>query len=280
MSSLDSHTFAYLDVETTGLSPWFGDRICEIAIARCQGDQIVDTFHTLLNPERPLSPGAARVNGLKDSDLKSAPRFIDVAEGVMTVAKDAVIVCHNVPFDLGFLGSELERIDRHLPALLTLDTLEIAREYFDFASNSLQSIAARLEIEVTGAHRALDDVLTTRQILRFFAGRLKDAEIEQAILPYESPLAPPQHPNLPPLIEEALQSRKRLFIRYVDRKGDASERWITPKQILAQHDYLYMVAHCHLRDEERSFRLDRIERMEIEQEDNNPGGKTEKHKGP
>jgi predicted DNA-binding transcriptional regulator YafY len=50
----------------------------------------------------------------------------------------------------------------------------------------------------------------------------------------------------------------------VDRKGEVSERWITPKQILALNDYLYMVAHCHLRDDERNFRLDRIEQMEIE----------------
>jgi predicted DNA-binding transcriptional regulator YafY len=57
-----------------------------------------------------------------------------------------------------------------------------------------------------------------------------------------------------------------LFIRYLDRKGDASERWITPKRILALHDYLYMVAHCHMRDEERNFRLDRIEQMEIEKD--------------
>jgi DNA polymerase III epsilon subunit-like protein len=37
MAKLDQHARAILDVETTGLSPWFGDRICEIAVARCQG---------------------------------------------------------------------------------------------------------------------------------------------------------------------------------------------------------------------------------------------------
>ena len=75
MSGLNSHTFAFLDVETTGLSPWFGDRICEIAIARCDGDMIVEKFDTLLNPERPISPGAARVNRLKDTDLIDAPNL-------------------------------------------------------------------------------------------------------------------------------------------------------------------------------------------------------------
>jgi DNA polymerase III subunit epsilon len=266
MGKLNSHTFAYLDVETTGLSPWFGDRICEIAVLRCEGDKIIDSFDSLLNPERPLSPGAARVNGLKDSDLKTAPKFAKAAERVMALVKDAVIVCHNVPFDMGFLSSELGRINKLLPTVLTLDTLEIAREYFDFDSNSLQSIADWLDINVENAHRALDDTYTTREVLKYFSRKLKSTEIERAIEPYYPPVTSPQELNLPPVIEEAMQSKKRLFIRYVDRKGEASERWITPKQILALNDYIYMVAHCHLRDEERNFRLDRIEQMEIEKQ--------------
>jgi len=278
MSKLDSHTFAYLDVETTGLSPWFGDRICEIAVVRCEGDKIISTYDSLLNPERPLSPGAARVNGLKDSDLKKAPQFKDVADQVLPLVKDAVIVCHNVPFDLGFLSSELGRVNKHLPTVLTLDTLEIARDYFDFDSNSLQFIAHWLDIEVVEAHRSLDDAFTTREVLKHFSRKLRSTEIERSIAPYYPPVTSSQELNLPPVIEEALQSKKRLFIRYVDRKGDVSERWITPKQILALNDYLYMVAHCHMRDDERNFRLDRIEQMEIEKSSPNKGRKTTKAK--
>ena len=263
---LNSHTFAYLDVETTGLSPWFGDRICEVAVLRCEGEDVIDSFSSLLNPERLLSPGAARVNGLKDSDLKKAPRFAQVVDQVLSMIQDAVIVCHNVPFDMGFLSSELERIHRPIPTVLTLDTLELARQHFNFDSNSLQSIARWLNIEVASAHRALGDTYTTQAILKHFACQLSKTEIERAILPYYPPVTSPQALNLPPVIEEALQSRKRLFIRYVDRKGYSSERWITPKQVMALSDYLYVVAYCHLRDEERNFRLDRIERMEIEKE--------------
>ena len=213
---------------------------------------------------------------MKDSDLLKAPRFIEVAERVGTLTKDAVIVCHNVPFDLGFLSSELGRINKHLPTVLTLDTLAIAREYFDFDSNSLQSIADWLDIEVIAAHRALGDAFTTREVLNYFARKLRSTDIEHVIAPYYPPMTSPQELNLPPVIEEALQSKKRLFIRYVDRKGDVSERWITPKQILALNDYLYMVAHCHLRDDERNFRLDRIEQMEIEKQSSRPRGKTAK----
>src|SRR5574342_52338 len=100
MGPLGSHTLAYLDVETTGLSAWFGDRICEIAVLRCEGSRVVTSFDSLVNPDRPISPGAARVNGLRDSDLLGAPHFAEIAERVLTLIQDAVIVCHNVPFDL------------------------------------------------------------------------------------------------------------------------------------------------------------------------------------
>jgi len=268
MGNFRSHALAFLDVETTGLSPWFGDRMCEIAVLRCAGEEVVESFDSLLNPERAISPGAARVNGLKDSDLLGAPRFAEVAGRVLALVGDAVIVCHNVPFDLGFLTSELRRMDQPLPTVLTLDTLQLAREHFDFDSNGLQSIARRLDIQPTGAHRALDDVFTTRAVLTHFARKLSSVEIERAILPYSPPVSSPREPDLPPVIEEALHSQRRLYIRYVDRRGEASERWITPKQVLALEDYLYLVAHCHLRDDERKFRLDRIERMEIEQPPN------------
>lgn len=264
MGRLGSRTYAYLDVETTGLSAWFGDRICEIAVIRCQGDDAVGSFDSLINPERLISPGAARVNGLKDSELINAPRFVEVTERVLALLEDAVIVCHNVPFDLGFLTSELGRANRQFPTPLTLDTLELARAHFTFGSNSLQSIARQLRVDTGSAHRALDDAYTTRDVLAHFASKLVGAEIESAIVPYLAPDSGLEVRNLPPAVEEALQSRKRLLIRYVDRNGQPSERWVTPKQVRALNDYLYLVAHCHLRDEERSFRLDRIELLGVE----------------
>ena len=54
--------FAFLDLETTGLSPWFGDRICEVGIVLTEGKRIKSTYQQLVNPERPLSPAAASTN--------------------------------------------------------------------------------------------------------------------------------------------------------------------------------------------------------------------------
>jgi DNA polymerase III epsilon subunit family exonuclease len=264
MAQLTLQTLAFLDVETTGLSPWFGDRVCEIAVLRCEGDKVTDSFDSLINPERPLSPGAARVNGLQDSDLVHAPLFAEVSNRVLALLQEAVIVCHNVPFDLGFLSNELGRASRSLPLIRTLDTLQLARNHFSFASNSLQAIAVSLQIDVRGAHRALGDVFTTREVLRFFSRRLSASDLEVAIQPYSPPLGSYDELDLPPALGEALRGNRRVFIRYVDKKGDSSERWITPKQVLALRDYIYVMAHCHLREEERHFRLDRITHIEPE----------------
>ena len=263
MGKLASRTLAFLDVETTGLSPWFGDRICEIAILRTEGDAILDTFDTLVNPERPLSPGAACVNGLTEIDLADAPLFAGIAAQVSLWLEDAILVCHNAPFDLAFVSSELNRLGHKLPPVEVIDTLQLARQHFDFASNSLQAIADVLKIDRSGAHRALADTLTTRAVLEHFLSRLKRLPLEEIVTTYTSPLVMPASPDLPPLIQEALASQKRLFIHYVDQKGRESQRWISPKQVLILNDYIYVSAHCHLRDQDRSFRLDRITEMKL-----------------
>jgi DNA polymerase-3 subunit epsilon len=264
MVKLDTRTIAFLDVETTGLSPWFGDRICEIAILRCQGDEILDTFDTLVNPERPISPGAARVNGLTDEDVADAPLFADIVDQVKQFMEDAVLVCHNAPFDLGFVSSEFNRLGQELPPVEVIDTLQLARTYFDFDSNSLQSIADHLMIDRSAAHRALADVLTTRDVWEHFLVKLKRLPLDELIYVYSPPMAAPTALDLPPLIQEAFASKKRLFICYVDKKGNETERCITPKQVLALNDYIYLAAHCHLRDEDRYFRLDRIVEMRLD----------------
>jgi len=59
-----------------------------------------------------------------------------------------------------------------------------------------------------------------------------------------------------------------LFIHYVDNKGEQTRRWVTPKQVMGLSDYVYLQAHCHLRNAERNFRLDRIIEVRVEVESN------------
>jgi len=264
---LDDVVFTVLDVETTGLNPHFGDRVCEIALLRCEGGRESGRFHSLINPGRAISPGAFAVNHIRDEDLIDAPVFADIAAQVLEMLGDSVIVAHNAPFDLGFLASELS-ISR-LPFIdnLVVDTLALARHCFSFPSNSLPNVACYLGIDTWGQHRALGDVLTTRQVLdRFLVdlahrgvytlGDLIEAQGGQiCVRAREEMIA------LPPEIEEALRVEGRLELRYVSTSGEETQRVVSPLQVTAYGGYLYLIAFCHLRNDQRTFRLDRIIEM-------------------
>ncbi len=265
---LDDLTLVFLDVETTGLAPRLGDRVCEIAVVRSRVDLVQMTFQALVNPERSISPGAAAVNGLSDRDLANAPHFVDIADTVLSILSDAAVVCHNAPFDLGFLVTELRRAGREFRVPVVVDTLALARRCFSFGSNSLPRVAHALGIATPTSHRALADALTTREVyVRFVEhlwrqgartlGDLVDAQ--------GGPVAADNAVEiiLPPAIAEALQSGQRLFLKYVDVQGELSERWVTPQEVKGIGDSLSLVAFCHLRQELRQFRLDRIIEMRL-----------------
>jgi proteasome accessory factor C len=71
---------------------------------------------------------------------------------------------------------------------------------------------------------------------------------------------------LPPALEEALRSSRKLYLKYVDERGTRSERWISPIRVTAHNEYVLLRAFCHLREQERTFRLDRVLEMKIEGE--------------
>jgi len=267
MFDISSARFAFLDLETTGLSPWFGDRICEVGIVLTEGKRIKEQVQQLVNPERPLSPGAASTNGLSDEELKSAPLFADVAPKILGWLSDAVVVCHNAQFDVQFLDSEYKRLGHELQIPNLIDTLNLARQFYELPSNSLLSIAEAFHVPMTRAHRALDDAHTARGIFFGMMEGLKqyNKPLDEYIGIYNSPVWPNEGIQLPTELGEAIYSNKKMFIRYVDGEGQQSERWITPKQVMGLADYVYLQAHCHLRDAERNFRLDRIIDVKVEE---------------
>lgn len=260
---------AFLDVETTGLNPFYGDRICEIAILTCQGLKIEQEFSSLVNPQRSISPGAYAVNGISPEMVKDAPRFVDIAEDILRMLKDRIIVCHNADFDLEFLEYELTRINIELPRILVVDTLRLARKFFNFSSNSLPRIANSLGISLEESHRALSDVHTTRNVLTNFISEFSDRGInspEEILITWQSAnkfLSQKKNlPALPSLIEEVIKDKTPIKIIYISNGGARTERMIEPREVTSYADCLYLVGFCHLRKEERTFRLDRIVKIE------------------
>jgi DNA polymerase III subunit epsilon len=263
---LSNCRFAFLDLETTGLSPWFGDRICEVGLVLTEGKRIKGTYQQLVNPQRPLSPAAASTNRLSDAELRTAPTFAEIAPEVENFLREAVVVCHNAQFDLQFLDSEFRRLGREIQITNLIDTLFIAREHFDFASNSLTNIAAEFHIQNPQAHRALADALTDKSVFFALMEALKvtGKQLDDFIGLYNSPARPNDAIHLPTDLTEAINSGKRLQITYVDKDGEKTQRWVSPIQVMGLADYIYLRAFCHLRNDERTFRLDRITEIRVE----------------
>lgn len=265
--------FVFLDTETTGLNPDYGDRVVEIALARFTGGVMENFYTSLVNPGRRISPGAARIHGITDELVRDAPPFRDIAAKVSGELADAVIVAHNAPFDLGFVQNEYRLARLECPTNLVLDTLQFLRRHFRFQSNSLQNIAAVLGIQRDAAHRALADVLTTHAVFDFiiqdFARTRSLRTLGDLVALQGGPVVwggrtPRQDFPLPPELEEALHSQRRLFLRYLSEDGSLTERWVSPVDVSARQEYIYLRAYCHLRAAERHFRLDRVIEMRIE----------------
>jgi len=178
LNSLPLHEapLAFLDVETTGLRPDLGDRVVEIAVVRAQGPTEVTRFVSLVNPQRRLNPEAMRVNGITPDMVADAPVFSDLVDQLLPLIDDVVLVCHNAPFDMGFMETELRRSGAPIWDGVVLDTLAFARRQYWFRRNSLSAIAYQLNIRIPGAHRALADALTTQAIFRRFASRLRQQQ--------------------------------------------------------------------------------------------------------
>jgi DNA polymerase III epsilon subunit family exonuclease len=284
--SLRNLTYAVVDVETTGLSALAGDRICELAIVTAKNGQIADQYQTLVNPGRSISYGASAVNGISNSMVRNAPSFRSIAGELLELLDGAVLVAHNASFDLSFISTELRAAGYSPPENPVVDTLALARRNYSFSSNKLGNLARSLGIQTHGLHRALADATITWHVLKKFLWDMEAQGIRTLadLLSHQGSLTPlsgwkmapplmewdgtqPYCPiqGLPPLVEQAMRAHSLLRIRYTGSDGRESERVVNPLKVTLREQATYLVAYCHLKHEERTFRLDRIVELRIEE---------------
>jgi DNA polymerase III epsilon subunit len=264
-----------LDTETTGLYPGLGHRIVEIGAVRLENWQPVAEFDRLINPERKMDAKASAVNGISDADLLGQPTFAEIEPALSALLEGALIVAHNASFDAGFLGLEYfiarqgELSGSRQPVLPNpwLCTLLLARRHFYFGQNNLGHIARKLGVRMGRAHRALNDVYMTAEILKRMVRQLEKRRmttVGDLLYAQGEPVYTPTPPALfmPPPVVEALGNGRQLRILYLGENGE-TERTITPLYPSEHHGVGYLVAHCHLRNDRRTFRLDRIFSAEL-----------------
>ncbi|GAC1354797.1 MAG: hypothetical protein NVSMB38_34000 [Ktedonobacteraceae bacterium] len=160
---LDDVEFVVIDTETTGLRPG-PDRVIEVACVRVRGGEAVDSFQTLINPMRRIPPFIAQFTGITQEMVNDAPTAKEVMPDVMRFIDGAIVVGHNVGFDIGFLSYEAQLIGRAFPPD-GLDTIPLARRFCPGLKRfKLDMVASHLNIPTVNRHRALGDASVTAAI--------------------------------------------------------------------------------------------------------------------
>tara|TARA_Y100001949_G_scaffold100075_1_gene84433 strand:+ start:966 stop:1664 length:699 start_codon:yes stop_codon:yes gene_type:complete len=164
-----SNRLISFDTETTGLDYKTGDRVVEIGAVEILGrNKTGKEYQTYLNPDgKEMSEGAAEITNISDKQLKSAPKFKEIANEFIDFVKGAELIIHNAEFDIGFINNELKLIKHEVTDIREIctvfDTLIHARKAFPGQRNNLNALSMRLGI--AGYDRTYHGALLDAQIL-------------------------------------------------------------------------------------------------------------------
>lgn len=164
-----------VDVETTGLSPRWGDRVIEIGAVVLENNAVVAEFSTLVQAPREIPYQVSQINGITNEMLVGQPLPEEVFPAFHDFIAESVLIAHNARFDMSFLRQEFDRLGLAF-ANRTACTLEMSRQHFPRLPNhKLETVARHVLGGLPSAaqlHRALVDARLTAQLwLALTAGR-------------------------------------------------------------------------------------------------------------
>ena len=240
--------FVALDVETTGLYPDRGDRICEVAALTLHEGRASRSYHRLINPLRGMSEGARQASGISDEMVDQAPGFDEVALELWERLVGRILVVHNAPFAVGFLRAEMQPLGLPVDQLLAVDTVVLARTLLPGGRTDLDVLEQQLGLSVRCRARALSDTWLISKLFRYAVAQLGSDATVSSLFPRlaEQELRSPDPFGETLLqIEHAMEHRLELDIRYYSPwSASLTLRRIVP---LAVRDEYYLDAYCFLR---------------------------------
>jgi len=162
--------FSIIDIETTGQS-YKNGKITEIAIYQHNGQEVTDSFSTLINPEMDIPFFITELTGIDNEMVRTAPKFYQVAKKIIEMTMGRTFVAHNASFDYKFIKEEYARLgyDYHRK---TMCTVKLSRKLLPgHPSYSLGKLCTDLGIEINGRHRAAGDALATAKLFNILVDR-------------------------------------------------------------------------------------------------------------
>ena len=159
-----AHSWAVVDVETSGFQPDSGRVLSVAAMALDAAGRPEQRFHTLIDAG--VDPGPVHIHGLTRERLAGAPSFEQIAPDLLEMLEGRILVAHNAAFDHRFLAAEVERAGLKLPVERRLCTLALSRRLgLAVPDHKLGTLAGYWGVPQLRAHDALDDVEVLARIL-------------------------------------------------------------------------------------------------------------------
>lgn len=265
-------TFVAFDTETTGMFA-VSNRLVEIAAIKfCPGSGDIETFEALIDPERSMPSDVIGIHGITDDMVAGADKAETVLKRfVEFLDSEDVLIAHNAPFDIAFLGCEFRRAEMEFLHNLILDTVDIYRRlYPEQLSYSLLSLSQALGLAERQEHRAMADAVLVKRLLERSMERMPTVkssdELHDLLSVYTMDSVSLDVGELPDEYADitlAISEGRPLEIVYASRGGQPRSRVIRPFQVHALRSIIYLNAFCETAKAERTFRLDRIERFRL-----------------
>lgn len=173
--------YAIIDIETTG-GHTTSDRITEIAIVIHDGQQVVEEYASLVDPERRIPYRISSITGITNELVASAPKFYEIARKIVELTEGCTLVAHNAKFDYGFIRNEFKSLgfEYKRPVLCTV---ELSRNLLPgLKSYNLAQLCKALGIEASQFHRALADAKATTELFVYLQGlaTLRSKDLSEA----------------------------------------------------------------------------------------------------
>ena len=170
-SHIFQETYTVFDIETTGLDP-YKDKIIEIAAVKMKGNEIIDRFSELVNPEIPIPAEITKLTSITDEMVANSGNISEVLPKFIKFADGTILVAHNAKFDIGFVKQKAleEKLEFHLGFI---DTLVLSRILIpEIRKFGLSSLVSYFNIELPNHHRATDDAEATAKVFLRLAERI------------------------------------------------------------------------------------------------------------
>ncbi len=168
--------YAVLDIETTG-GNFNEEGITEIAIHLFDGQDVIDSFISLVNPEKEIQPFVVQLTGINNKMLRNAPKFHEVAKRIVEITRDAVLVAHNASFDYRVLKNEFSRLGYPFEVPI-LCTVELSKKLIpDQETYSLGKLCRAIGIPISDRHRANGDAIAALKLFEVLLEKDREMEI-------------------------------------------------------------------------------------------------------